>query len=49
MEEERVISGEEGGSGYIVFSCGVEFRKHHYNKQLEGRKHVVEEVYLVAS
>lgn len=40
-------SGEKGGSGYIVFTCGVDFKKHHYFKDLGDRKQMVEEVYLV--
>lgn len=35
------------GDSYFQFLFGVELKKRHYLKQLEGRKHMVEEVYLV--
>lgn len=39
--------GETGGNSYFQFVFGVELKKHHYLKELEGRGHMVEEVYLV--
>ena len=40
-------NGGTPAGGCFRFLFGVELKKRHYLKQLQGRKHTVEEVYLV--
>ncbi|PIZ73854.1 hypothetical protein COY07_01460 [Candidatus Peregrinibacteria bacterium CG_4_10_14_0_2_um_filter_43_11] len=46
-EARRAKAGESAGGSYFQFLFAVELKKRYYLKQLEGRKHMVEEVYLV--